>query len=145
MLLIVLGTVFLMAIGCDSTERISRLEKQNEELQAEIKKSQATTDYDLQAKCSRDAKGWFTENWSTQDKTTILLNFTNHYNKGLNKCFILVEYHFSLGTGDSWIRDITLWDIYENSKYGNFAESHTVPNSNKVDEITRVNTCELLG
>ena len=70
--------LFIGVMGaCDSSERIARLEKQNQALQAEISKSSTTADYDLQAKCSKDAREWFNENWS-RDKDTILLDFTNH-------------------------------------------------------------------
>jgi ribosomal protein S13 len=53
------GSALIVATGCDNGERISRLEKQNQELQAEIKKRDAVAEYDLQAKCSKDARGWF--------------------------------------------------------------------------------------
>src|ERR1019366_3368203 len=90
-LVLIAAAVMLAAIGCDTSERIARLEKQNQELQTELKNRNATADYDLQAKCSKDARIWFNENWS-RDKDTILLDFSNHYNKSLNKCFIVVEY-----------------------------------------------------
>jgi hypothetical protein len=35
------GSALIVATGCDNGERISRLEKQNQELQAEIKKRDA--------------------------------------------------------------------------------------------------------
>src|SRR5947207_14641231 len=119
-LMIALGVVLSVALGCD-TERISRLEKQNEELKAEIKKSQAAADFDLQAKCAKDARAWFNETWS-RDKNTILLDYTNHYHKAANKCYILVEYHYSWGDkSGSWVNDIMLYDVYENSKEENFS------------------------
>lgn len=140
---IALFVIFLFIIGCDSAERIDRLEKQNDELQSQLKKIQAASDYDLQAKCSRDAKSWFGENWA-RDKNTTLLDFTNHYNKALNKCFILVEYHYTLDNSGSWTGDITLWDVYENSKYATFSEQHFI--SFKPPETRdEVIGCEMLG
>jgi hypothetical protein len=68
----ILGIVAL--VGCDS-ERISRLEKQNQELQAQIQKHQAAAALDLQAKCSRDAKTFFFEGWR-RDKDTVLLDYS---------------------------------------------------------------------
>jgi hypothetical protein len=115
--------LLLVAAGCDNSARITRLEKQDQELQAEQKKGQATPDFDLQARCSKDARAWFNETWS-RDKDTIVLDFTNHYNKSLNKCFILIEFHYVFGKEESWVNDMTLWDVYENSKYGNFSETH---------------------
>jgi hypothetical protein len=139
---IALSVVLSVATGCD-TERISRLEKQNDELKAEIKKSQAAADYDLQAKCAKDSRAWFKENWSA-DKDTILLDFTNHYNKALNKCFILVEYHFRLDKNGSWVNDMKLWDVYENSRYGSFAENNMMYFKPTLHPESSVITCEVV-
>lgn len=149
--LVIVSCVLLgLAAGCDTSERLARLEKQNQELQAEAKSRQATANYDLQAKCGKDARAWFNQNWS-RDKDTILLDFTNHYNKSLNKCFVLVEYHYNSkfgGVGDSsWTNDMTLTDVYENSKYGTFTESHMTsytPSPPKRDTRAEVITCQVL-
>ncbi len=68
----------------------------------------ATADYDLQAKCFRDATTWFKENWGQGDKDAILLDHQNHHNKALNKCFIFVEYHYSTDKNGSWVNDLSL-------------------------------------
>src|SRR5215469_6222230 len=109
----------LLLGGCDY-DRISKLEKQNQELLAEVKKDRAVADYDLQAKCARDSKVWFNENWRA-DKDTVLLTYSNHYNKSQNKCFIEIEYHFSVHPPPSWVNDMEIWDIYENTKYGDIS------------------------
>lgn len=118
----------LILSGCDD-ERVAKLEKQNQELQAEVKEikkdNAAAISYDLQAKCSRDAKVWFNENWGRGEKGDLLLNYSNHYSKAQNKCFILVEYHYSL-TGPSWVLDELLWDVYDNSQDGNLSVTHDV-------------------
>ena len=88
-----------------------------------MEKSHVVEEYDLQAKCSKDAKAWFNENWA-RDKDTFLLDFTNHYNKTMNKCFILVYYNYSIGKDGAWANDMTVWDVYENSKYGSFGNIH---------------------
>jgi hypothetical protein len=66
-----------------------------QDLQAEIGKNAKSADFDLQSKCARDARTWFNDTWS-RGKDTILLDYTNHYNKKSNQCFILVEYHYHL-------------------------------------------------
>ena len=142
MRMIASAAVLLMAVACGQDEKIANLEKQNQELKAEMEKSRATADYDLQAKCSRDARGWFNENWS-RDKDTSLLNFSNHYNKSLNKCFILVEYHYMVDANGSWVNDISLWDVYENSRYGTFVERHSISFKPTVSTDDSVMTCEL--
>jgi len=139
--MIAFGGVFLMAMGCQD-EKIANLEKQNQDLKAEVERNTAAADYDLQAKCSKDAKTWFDQNWD-RDKDTQLLDFTNHYNKSMNKCFIEVEYHFTFGSGESWVNNVTLWDIYENTKYANLNEHHTVYVKPTFSTETTVVACEL--
>lgn len=139
LLVLSLSLVALVGIGCDTGNRISRLEKENEDLKAEIQKNHIALDYDLQAKCSRDARAWFNENYS-RDKDTLLLDFSNHYNKSSNSCMIFVEYHFRSGA-DGCFNDMSLWNVYENSKYGQFVESYVI--NNKGPSGTNVSTCEV--
>jgi len=134
----------LIATGCNTSDRIARLEKQNEELQAAFKSQQAVTDYDLQAKCSRDARAWFNENWSA-DKNTLMLDFTNHFNKHLNRCFVLVEHHrknLYLPDG-SWVNDMALIDVQENSRYGSFRGDHEVKPKPEYHIEDSVNDCSV--
>ena len=144
---LLIGWAVLIATGCDTADRISKLEKQNQELLAEVKKGQATVDYDLQAKCSKDARGWFNENYA-RDKDTILLDFSNHYNKKENKCFIFVEYHYNsafAGPGATvWTNHMSLWDVYENTKYSEFAETHTTVFKPTVSTSEEVIICDTL-
>jgi hypothetical protein len=139
--------LILMIAGCDIPDRVSRLEKENQETKAELEKLRAarsaTADYDLQAKCPRDAKTFFTEGFS-RDKDTLLLDYSNHYNKAQNKCFISVEYHFQSGAGGSWTNDISLWDVYENVKYGFFFETHEVVLKPEYHVENSVGSCEFL-
>ncbi len=119
--------VAVLAVGCGNGERIARLEKQNEELRQQIAQRNAATDLDLQAKCSKDSKAWFSESFSS-DKDTVLLDYSNHYNKEQNKCFLVVEWHYKssfYGEG-SWTNHLSLWDVYENAKLGEFVEQHII-------------------
>jgi hypothetical protein len=145
-LMIAFGSLLLLASGCDSGQgaRIDRLEKQVDELKTEVKRNGVAADFDAQAKCSRDAKGWFNENWAGT-KNAILLTYTNHYNKAQNKCFILVEYHYSFDKSNSWVNNMSLWDVYENAQYGKFSENHMIilgPNSQTRELVL---TCNLLS
>ena len=145
--LLILGLGTLIATGCDN-DRISKLEKENQEMKAKLEKGNAAQEFDLQAKCGKDARSWFNENWS-RDKDTVLLDFTNHYNAKLNKCFILVEFHYNSTLagpgGSSWTNDMALTDVYENAKYADFAENHVTnwkPNLNTTQEVI---TCDVQG
>lgn len=135
-------------IGCDTGERLNRLEKQNADLKAELDQRRAVQDLDLQAKCSKDARTWFNENWQA-DKDTITLNFLNHYNVKQNKCFILVEWHYkshlAAPGGESWTKDIQLNDVYENSKYADFSENHYTYTKPQYSNAQEVITCDVNG
>lgn len=76
----------------------------------------------------------------------MLLDYQDHYNAKQNKCFIHVEYHFDSHMagpgGNSWTNDITLYDVYENAKYGEFTESHRIYFEPKPSSGDDVITCE---
>ena len=131
--------------GCDA-DRIAKLEKDNADLKAKVDRQDAATLYDLKAKCAKDAKIWFNENWS-RDKNTVLLDFTNHYNAEHNKCFILVEYHYKtlLLDASEWTNDVTLMDVYENAKYGEFAVNHFTNFKTTITNTDEVITCDVQG
>jgi hypothetical protein len=127
-LAIIVGVaVAALAAGCGDGQRITQLEKQHEEFKAQLARNQAVTDFDLQAKCSKDAKAWFDENFPS-DKDTILLDHSNHYNKEQNKCFVMIEWHYksSLYGEGSWTNHMSLWDAYENVERGEFIEQHII-------------------
>jgi len=144
---IFLGLTVVALAGCD-TERLNKLEKENAEQEAKVDKSDVVRDFDLKAKCAKDARAWFNENWS-RDKDTILPDFTNHYNAKFNKCLILVEYHyksqFAGPGGNSWTNDMSLTDVYENSKHAYFAENHITNWKPKIETHEEVISCDVEG
>ena len=79
---------------------------------------------------------------TSTEKFTTLLDYRSHYNKGLNKCFILVEYHYSLDKDGSWMNHMSVWDVYENVEYGQFVQNHM--NFGKVQN-NKVIGCQLAG
>lgn len=123
----------------DHEARLTKLEKENQELRAEVGKNAA---YDLQSKCARDAKTWFNDTWS-RDKDTILLDYTNHYSKASNKCFITVEYHYTTDKNGSWVNDIIVYDVYENAKFGNYTKTTAIFLKPQYQSIEKVYTCEV--
>jgi hypothetical protein len=134
--------VFVMA-ACDQPDRIATLEKQVKELQGEVTKQKASADFDFQERCARDARVWFKENWSS-DKNTIVLDYINHYDKNLNHCFIQVEYHYSFGTGMSWVKDTSIWDVNENTKFGDFSETHYIYGKPDMKDEDTVGECNVM-
>jgi hypothetical protein len=137
----------VLLAGCDG-DRVAKLEKENADLKAKVEKQNPMVVYDLQAKCSKDARIWFNENWS-RDKNTILLDFTNHYDARLNKCFILVEYHyksdFAGPGGNSWTNDMSLTDVQQNAKLAYFAENHITNLKPQLNTHEEVISCNVLG
>lgn len=142
----VLASRALLA-GCDA-DRVAKLEKENADLKAQVEKQSVPLDYDLQAKCSKDARAFFGETWG-QEKDTILLDFTNHYNGKLNKCFILGEHHFNSHlagpNGDSWTNMMSRFDVYENTKYAEFGENNYMYFKPQIHNTQEVITCYVAG
>ena len=80
--------------------------------------------YEMQQKCAKDAKAYFVENEgssgiSEDTKGTYNKWYENHYNKDLNRCFILVEYKKIGGKGGSTAKwaVYNLIDVNENRTY----------------------------
>jgi hypothetical protein len=116
--------IVLFSLGCNN-ERTARLEKQNQELREQLKKSNAAAEFDMQEKCAREAKAWYQENYPP-DKDTIMQTYSNHYNRAQNKCFIFIEWNYRLGTGQSWASHMSLWDVNDNVQRADFSQNHIV-------------------
>jgi len=125
--LITCGCFVAFTLSCDIPNRVSKLEKQNAELSAELQKIKVASDYDMQEKCSHGARDWLRENWQSS-KDTIFMTYDSHYNRMSNRCFIVVERHEKSIFGDngSWSNVIELWDVLENNKYASIQEDHLV-------------------
>lgn len=136
-----------LLIGCDA-DRVSKLEKDNADLRARLNQQSAATNYEAQGKCAKDAKEWFRETWRP-NKDTIFLDYTNHYNIKLNKCFILVEHHYNSHVagpgGDSWTNEMNIFDVYENSKYGEYTENHYTYYKPTIRTSEEVIVCAVTG
>lgn len=119
---LILFLALCLLAACQDNRRIEELEKQTKELKAQLARQQVAADLELQAKCSKDAKLWFAENWR-RDRNTLLLTYSNHYNTKLKRCFILVENHYQFSS-PSWWNSLSLYDVYENSEHGHVVETH---------------------
>ena len=109
-------------------------------MQDKLTLQQRVTDLDLQAKCSNDARLWFNRSWNRED--TNLLDYQNHYNKSLNKCFALVQFNWSSGkTGNILDKSISVHDVYENVERGHGGVTAILRNS----EYKPTPNCQLDG
>jgi len=97
--------LLLMILGCDVPDRVSRLEKENQETKAEIEKIRtarsATADYDLQAKCSKDAKTFHRELDTRQRHSSARL--LEPLQQSAEQVFHFVGISFPIGCG--WFVD----------------------------------------
>lgn len=118
-----LFAVTLVETACDIPNRVRSLEKQTKELKEEMSRKETVGDFELQIKCSREAKEWFKEMFQS-DKDTTFQTYQDHFNKKLTKCFIATEWHYSMTEKGEWMNHMELWDVYENRKYGEFSEHH---------------------
>ena len=135
--------------ACDLPERITKLEKDNKELRTTQSERDRVANYDLQAKCAKDAREYFEKGWGTTDKNTLLLDFKDHYNRGENRCFILIEYHYNskmVGVdGTSWTNLMNIYDVQENNEYAEFGENHYSYYKPKVTTGSEVVMCKVRG
>lgn len=85
--------------------------------------------YELQVQCGKQAeevfKQWYPSSpWQDKDGSQNMVNFNNHYNKKLNKCFILTG-HTSLGKKDGKFSKFDrkeLSEIIEHKDFGAYSQ-----------------------
>ena len=89
--IVFLTTLFMCLIGCNN------------------KDNERKVDYQLQKQCGEDSEKFYKKNFNSS-----VVMYQSHYNKKLNKCFILV----SDGQFDN-----LFYDVNENKTYGSFISS----------------------
>jgi hypothetical protein len=85
-------------------------------------------DYELSERCGKRCDEMFKRYYGTgisnDNDSSTLSNYVNHYNKNLNKCFILVR---TISIPKDKKKDVltikNLFDINENKEYGSFAKT----------------------
>ena len=85
-------------------------------------------EYELQERCGKRAEEVFKREFgngisNTKDSQS-MSGYENHFNKKLNKCFVLLRTtiftHKTKKEGATTSSDIVLYDINENKQYGTF-------------------------
>jgi hypothetical protein len=88
----------LSLLARNDSRIIAQLEKETKDLQEQLQSQRQADDWNLQSICAAAAKAYFDERWAPgRNKDTIRLDYINHYNKPLGKCFVLVEYNYRMG------------------------------------------------
>ena len=82
------------------------------------------TEYDLQERCGKRAEEIYRKDWGkvgviNHKDYQEIGNFTNHYNKKLNKCFILTSSQ-QYWTNHTYKEYYELWDINDNKLNGSY-------------------------
>ena len=108
---ILIVSVLLLSSGCtdEKDKKIAELTKKVEEQSKQINQDKANQDMALQVECGKNA-------WQYNKRVYPNENhyYTNHYNKRLNKCFILGQ------DISGKLRTKLMMDINENKTYAEF-------------------------
>jgi hypothetical protein len=89
-------------------------------------------DYELQERCGKRSAELFKEHYgngtSNNEDDQMISVYTNHYNKKLNKCFMLVTTTtFPKKKGNIPLIMKNIWDINENKEYASFDRNRNLP------------------
>jgi len=82
--------------------------------------------FDLSSKCMRDAKSFFNEKYPGVEflgpqiqGPMYFADYQNHYNKRLNKCYILITTHFgTVDMGHTYLERTELYDVGDRALIG---------------------------
>jgi len=84
-------------------------------------------EYELQERCGKRAEEIFRIEYGNGNKAGKMSNYTNHYNRKLNRCFVIViEIQTSIPDDKEIMEKVGFWtdktlcDINENKVYGHF-------------------------
>ena len=83
-------------------------------------------EYELQERCKKSVDTWFQKEWdgrgTHEDKDFVtMVDYQNHYNKKLHKCYILITSTEFIRNKENKIENIglkTLFELNENKEYG---------------------------
>jgi hypothetical protein len=100
-----------------------------------VSQKQLKEDYDLQERCGKRCDEVFTKGFGkegiTNDKgSQMMSNYTNHYNKKMNKCFMVIaSTTYNPKTKDVVIMK-NIFDVNENKDYGSVIKVGARPTTN---------------
>ena len=120
-LIVFFTTSFIFSVGCNNQNIIKEPSSLSE----------------LQEQCVKRSKEYFKKEYGNGiinggDGERLISNYTNHYNKKLNKCFILItstEFIRNMENKIENIRIKTLFELNENKEYGSLIQFE---NNNKL-------------
>jgi hypothetical protein len=107
-----IATVIIVSLACSRQARVAATQEDAES----SKRRGAAIEYDLQRKCSADAKTFF-DYLETDVERRAHDEFFNHFNVRLNKCFVVVTH------GINSVEDVyskSLYDAVERREFGHY-------------------------
>ena len=108
---------FVSLVGCNQSP------KEQPPVSLSNQDNDRKVDYQLQESCGKSSRELFTERYGNGllqiDNQNIIVSYKNHYNKKLNKCFILLKSE-TVVKREIIQTLITLGDLNENKEYGRF-------------------------
>ena len=132
-LMVFFSTPFMSLMGCNNQ---TPAKESSSVLRKTLKE-----EYELQEKCGKRCEEIFKKDYghgyqNKKDSRTVL-NYENHYNKTLNKCFMLIfsKTYFKEKTSGVLIMK-SLEDVNDHKEYGNFSQ---------FDKQTFPSNCSVLG
>ena len=117
-ILIVFFTIsFMSLVGCNQSP------KEQPPISLSTQDNDRKVDYQLQESCGKSCRELFMERYGNGllqiDNQNIIVSYKNHYNKKLNKCFILLKSE-TVVKREIIQTLINLGDLNENKEYGRF-------------------------
>ena len=114
---------FMSVVGCNQNPTKE---------QSSVSEGKIKVDYELQERCGKQTSEFFKKEYgngiTTVGKEQMMSGYQNHYNKKLNKCFIIIT-----STSKS-MRLKNLFDFNENKELGTFVENKYLPMNCRVFE-----------
>ena len=99
-------------------DKIARLEKENKELATKLDAALKTANLDMQAKCAQEARLVYNESGLKREEKDAWSDYTNHYNRRLNKCFVMFDTSQWHGSGFTVYKSVL--DAFEGRGYGEY-------------------------
>jgi hypothetical protein len=124
-LIVFFTTSFMSLVGCNN-------QKPTKEDSSVSEKKNVKEEYELQDKCGQRTSEFFKKEYgngiSTDKYGQMMSGYQNHYNKKLNKCFIIIT------STSRNMRLKNLFDFNENKELGTFVDNKNLPMDCRVFE-----------
>lgn len=112
------AAIVLLVVSVAILGRLAFLESRQlrqRRLNAQVASMPRNGSLDLQAKCAAQSDELFKESWAVYENA----GFTDHYNRKLNRCFILVQYTETLAGTLYTYKELV--DAFEGTDYGHYS------------------------